>query len=188
MAPVPAVSARRPSVPGATVGHNPEPDITNNNTNTNINPSSDPALELEAATRKPAHPPSTLDIDVELLHAHKSLASGSAGDRRKAVGRIVSRTAITALCTAAAVGIPDFGKVMAFLGSFSAFLICVILPVSQSGWSDQRGRGHGRGQGCGHGHGYETKHGIGNWYCSHRTASYRVASQCVTSQCVTSVC
>jgi hypothetical protein len=154
MVPVPVVPARRPSVPARRPSVAPEstglhsqpipdtdPDtvsrhVHDTNTNTNTNPSSDLALQPEAAP-KPSHSPSTLDmdIDVSLLHAQKSLASASAGDRRKAVGRIVSRTAITAACTAAAVGIPDFGKVMAFLGSFSAFLICVILPVSGEGWS-----------------------------------------------------
>ncbi|RSH87168.1 hypothetical protein EHS25_003659 [Saitozyma podzolica] len=148
MVPVPVVPARRPSVPARRPSVAPEstglhsqpipdtdPDtvsrhVHHTNTNTNTNPSSDLALQPEAAP-KPSHSPSTLDmdIDVSLLHAQKSLASASAGDRRKAVGRIVSRTAITAACTAAAVGIPDFGKVMAFLGSFSAFLICVILPL-----------------------------------------------------------
>jgi hypothetical protein len=112
---------------------NPNHDVTNTNTNTNINLSPEHGREpgLEATSSKPSHSPSTLDIDVELLHAHKSLASASAGDWGKAIGRIASRTAITALCTAAAVGIPNFGKVMAFLGSFSAFLICIILPVSR---------------------------------------------------------
>ncbi|WVW80724.1 hypothetical protein I302_102710 [Kwoniella bestiolae CBS 10118] len=50
-------------------------------------------------------------------------------ERRKAVFRIVSRTVVTALCVGTAVLLPGFGRVMAFLGSFSAFAICIILPL-----------------------------------------------------------
>jgi vesicular inhibitory amino acid transporter len=57
----------------------------------------------------------------------------AAKERRKGVLRILSRLAVTAICVGTAVVLPGFGKVMAFLGSFSAFLICIILPVSQ--WS-----------------------------------------------------
>ncbi|OWT36147.1 solute carrier family 32 (vesicular inhibitory amino acid transporter) [Cryptococcus neoformans] len=42
---------------------------------------------------------------------------------------MVSRVVITALCVGIAVVLPGFGRVMAFLGSFSAFLICIILPL-----------------------------------------------------------
>lgn len=48
----------------------------------------------------------------------------------KGVLRILSRTIITVACTATAILLPGFEKVMAFLGSFSSFLICIILPVS----------------------------------------------------------
>lgn len=48
----------------------------------------------------------------------------------KGILRIVSRTLITIACTATAILLPGFEKVMAFLGSFSSFLICIILPVS----------------------------------------------------------
>ncbi|OCF35994.1 hypothetical protein I316_02489 [Kwoniella heveanensis BCC8398] len=48
--------------------------------------------------------------------------------RRNAILRIISRTIVTALCVVTAVLLPGFGRVMAFLGSFSAFLICIILP------------------------------------------------------------
>ncbi|WVQ95434.1 hypothetical protein IAU59_002531 [Kwoniella sp. CBS 9459] len=49
--------------------------------------------------------------------------------RRNAILRIISRTIVTALCVVTAVLLPGFGRVMAFLGSFSAFLICIILPL-----------------------------------------------------------
>lgn len=47
----------------------------------------------------------------------------------KGVARAVVRSVITAGCTIVAIVLPGFEKVMAFLGSFSAFLICIILPV-----------------------------------------------------------
>lgn len=51
-------------------------------------------------------------------------------ERRKTAYRVVSRVGTTAICVGTAIALPGFGKVMAFLGSFSAFLICIILPVS----------------------------------------------------------
>lgn len=53
-------------------------------------------------------------------------------ESRKGFWRIVSRTIITLACTATAILLPGFERVMAFLGSFSSFLICIILPVSSS--------------------------------------------------------
>ncbi|WVR08803.1 hypothetical protein IAU60_005861 [Kwoniella sp. DSM 27419] len=50
-------------------------------------------------------------------------------ERRNAVLRVISRTLVTALCVITSVLLPGFGRVMAFLGSFSAFLICIILPL-----------------------------------------------------------
>jgi vesicular inhibitory amino acid transporter len=72
-------------------------------------------------------------------------SSLNSSERRKFVARVISRTIVTGLCTTAAIFLPGFGRVMAFvslcaslqirladlqLGSFSAFLICIILPVS----------------------------------------------------------
>jgi vesicular inhibitory amino acid transporter len=51
-------------------------------------------------------------------------------EKRNLVLRVISRIFITGVCTITAILLPGFGKVMAFLGSFSAFLICIILPVS----------------------------------------------------------
>lgn len=53
----------------------------------------------------------------------------AAAEARKGVGRIGCRIAITVTCVATAVLLPGFGQVLAFLGSFSAFLICIILPL-----------------------------------------------------------
>ena len=43
---------------------------------------------------------------------------------------MISRTLVTACITTTSILLPGFGKVMAFLGSSSAFLICIILPLS----------------------------------------------------------
>ncbi|WVQ86288.1 hypothetical protein IAT38_008456 [Cryptococcus sp. DSM 104549] len=62
-------------------------------------------------------------------YSHSQIALLHVGERRKAAWRVVSRTVVTAACTLTAVALPGFGRVMAFLGSFSAFLICIILPL-----------------------------------------------------------
>lgn len=59
------------------------------------------------------------------------------GERKKLAARAVSRTVVTAVCTAAAILIPGFERVMGFMGNFSAFLICVILPVRCSLYSQR---------------------------------------------------
>ena len=42
---------------------------------------------------------------------------------------VIERTLITLLSIAVSITIPEFDSVMAFLGSFSAFIICVIGPL-----------------------------------------------------------
>lgn len=51
---------------------------------------------------------------------------------RRALRRIftiIERTLIASLAVAVSIIVPEFDSVMAFLGSFSAFLICVIGPL-----------------------------------------------------------
>lgn len=43
---------------------------------------------------------------------------------------IIERSAFTCLCIAVSIFFPEFSSMMAFLGSFSAFMLCVIGPVS----------------------------------------------------------
>jgi hypothetical protein len=57
-----------------------------------------------------------------------------AWERKKAGLRVLSRVVVTACCAGTAVALPGFGRVMAFMGSFSSFLICIILPVSRVSW------------------------------------------------------
>jgi len=49
--------------------------------------------------------------------------------KRWTSGLVVERVAVLALVTATAILIPDFSATMAFLGSFSAFVLCVIGPI-----------------------------------------------------------
>ncbi|KLO16986.1 hypothetical protein SCHPADRAFT_868718 [Schizopora paradoxa] len=46
---------------------------------------------------------------------------------------VVERSAFTCLAVAVSILLPDFSSMMAFLGSFSAFMLCVIGPLSAKG-------------------------------------------------------
>lgn len=62
-----------------------------------------------------------------------SLHETSHADRQVAVRRaftLVERAIFTMVSVAVSILVPEFSSMMAFLGSFSAFLICVIGPVS----------------------------------------------------------
>lgn len=56
-------------------------------------------------------------------------AADGQAEGKKGMARIACRIAITVMCVATAILLPGFGQVLAFLGSFSAFLICIILPL-----------------------------------------------------------
>jgi vesicular inhibitory amino acid transporter len=43
---------------------------------------------------------------------------------------VVERTLLTLLSVTVSILVPDFSSMMAFLGSFSAFIICIIGPIS----------------------------------------------------------
>jgi vesicular inhibitory amino acid transporter len=57
------------------------------------------------------------------LHGHPP-GEPRLGMRR--VGVVVERVAFAALSVTVSIGVPDFSSMMAFIGSFSAFLLCVI--------------------------------------------------------------
>jgi solute carrier family 32 (vesicular inhibitory amino acid transporter) len=60
-------------------------------------------------------------------------AAPSSPDRRLALKRFfttIERTIFTIVSVAISILVPEFSSMMAFLGSFSAFLLCVIGPVS----------------------------------------------------------
>lgn len=80
---------------------------------------SDYAITDDSAMEAPKTPVEPIVPDIDTCR-----------ESSKGVLRLVSRTCLTAGCVIAAIVLPGFEKVMAFLGSFSAFLICIILPVS----------------------------------------------------------
>lgn len=89
---------------------------------------------LDPATRRRS---TTEYTKAALTDVNEGTAQPSS-ENRKFVARVISRTVVTGLCTTAAIFLPGFGRVMAFLGSFSAFLICCILPVSDYVLSEKR--------------------------------------------------
>ncbi|BEI88921.1 uncharacterized protein CcaverHIS019_0202830 [Cutaneotrichosporon cavernicola] len=64
-------------------------------------------------------------------HHRKSVAPATptSAEGGKGVARAIMRIVITIAATVVAIVLPGFEKVMAFLGNFSAFLICIILPI-----------------------------------------------------------
>lgn len=48
------------------------------------------------------------------------------------MGRLIARVGVTAACVVVAILLPEFERLMAFLGSFTTFFICVLLPVSRA--------------------------------------------------------
>ncbi|GAA6050742.1 hypothetical protein JCM3770_006603 [Rhodotorula araucariae] len=72
-------------------------------------------------------------------------AARAAARRIHLVRYVVLRPLLSALCVAAAIAIPEFDRVLAFLGSASAFVICVIGPVGAYLIVGGRGRGAKRG-------------------------------------------
>ena len=86
-----------------------------------INPSL-PGDESQIFTSSISNPEDTRDrLDSDKIKSKENM---------KAIFRVGSRIITTGVCVITAILLPGFGKVMAFLGSFSAFLICIILPVS----------------------------------------------------------
>lgn len=48
----------------------------------------------------------------------------------KSILMVIERSVFAVLTVAVSILFPEFGSMMAFLGSFSAFMLCVIGPVS----------------------------------------------------------
>lgn len=61
---------------------------------------------------------------------HDDAAKHQRSQNLKRIFTIVERAFLTSFSVAISILIPEFSSMMAFLGSFSAFLICVIGPVS----------------------------------------------------------
>jgi len=74
-------------------------------------------------------PPSSPEDDVKI--SISTVAQGAASQLNiKYMLAIMERIVFTVLSVGVSILIPEFGSVMAFLGSFSAFMLCVIGPVS----------------------------------------------------------
>ncbi|KAI9609177.1 hypothetical protein KEM48_002956 [Puccinia striiformis f. sp. tritici PST-130] len=71
----------------------------------------------------------------DLRGSYHEVSTGSVGKSKpamlsKAFGRTISRTVVTCLVVIVSILVPNFERVMSFLGAFAAFVICTILPVS----------------------------------------------------------
>lgn len=51
-------------------------------------------------------------------------------ERVKTFWRFIERMVLSLACVATAVALPGFGQLMSLIGSFTTFMICVLLPVS----------------------------------------------------------
>lgn len=85
-------------------------------------PSDLPASACQDAAAPGSSESSCADPSASKAHASKVWS--------KALGRTVSRTVVTCLVVLVSILMPNFERVMAFLGAFAAFVICTILPVS----------------------------------------------------------
>ncbi|KDQ63800.1 hypothetical protein JAAARDRAFT_29847 [Jaapia argillacea MUCL 33604] len=88
-------------------------------------------ITLEIMLGIETHPPHTSPEDHNTKH--DSVHHHHHQHRRLLIKRIltiVERIAFTLLSVGVSIMVPEFSSVMAFLGSFSAFLLCVIGPVS----------------------------------------------------------
>ncbi|KAG8926700.1 hypothetical protein FRC00_002635 [Tulasnella sp. 408] len=64
------------------------------------------------------------------ISANNSRATRAQRERRKAVLRFFERSGLAVIVVIVAIYVPDFTTSMAFLGAFSAFLLCVIGPLA----------------------------------------------------------
>ncbi|KDQ09240.1 hypothetical protein BOTBODRAFT_37148 [Botryobasidium botryosum FD-172 SS1] len=88
----------------------------------------DHAPTSKSDPHSPSHP-SSADIEDQTSRIAKEYAVRTT-DRRCVVLRGIERVGVTALVVLTAITFPSFELVMSFLGAFSAFVICVIIPLS----------------------------------------------------------
>ncbi|CEL57373.1 Vacuolar amino acid transporter 1 OS=Saccharomyces cerevisiae (strain ATCC 204508 / S288c) GN=AVT1 PE=1 SV=1 [Rhizoctonia solani AG-1 IB] len=78
----------------------------------------------------PAHSPEQPPSPSHKQQAHIDMVpSHHAREKRNKVLRAIERTSLALAVVAVAILFPEFGVVMAFLGAFSAFMLCVIGPI-----------------------------------------------------------
>ncbi|GAB1519448.1 hypothetical protein RhiTH_002514 [Rhizoctonia solani] len=78
----------------------------------------------------PAHSPERPPSPSQKQQAHIDMVpSHQAREKRNKILRAIERTGLALAVVAVAILFPEFGVVMAFLGAFSAFMLCVIGPI-----------------------------------------------------------
>lgn len=87
-----------------------------------------PLLSPGEAPQTPKQLPTIIENQVD--QDSPDWAEWKKGEKRKLAARVISRTIVTAGCTTAAILIPNFERIMGFMGNFSAFAITSVLPVS----------------------------------------------------------
>jgi len=89
-------------------------------------------ITLEVRLGLETHSPATSPEDDLVKPTTLSIRKGSSTDpylNLKRILTIIERVVFTFLSVGVSILVPEFSAVMAFLGSFSAFMICVIGPV-----------------------------------------------------------
>ncbi|KAF8761065.1 Transmembrane amino acid transporter protein [Rhizoctonia solani] len=72
----------------------------------------------------------TTSLSITKQQAHIDMVpSHQAREKRNKILRAIERTGLALAVVAVAILFPEFGVVMAFLGAFSAFMLCVIGPI-----------------------------------------------------------
>jgi vesicular inhibitory amino acid transporter len=90
----------------------------------------DPAPHPLPSHDPPSSPPHKQDHSEQpISSAHPLILSTPAIEKRKSILRATERIALAIAVVVVAILFPDFGAVMAFLGAFSAFMLCVIGPI-----------------------------------------------------------
>lgn len=85
-------------------------------------------ITLEIMLGLETTPPPT-SPDQNASKVDKSSSNHTQNQRLKRILTVVERVAFTLLSVGVSILIPEFSAIMAFLGSFSAFMLCVIGPV-----------------------------------------------------------
>ncbi|KAG8737451.1 hypothetical protein FRC10_008168 [Ceratobasidium sp. 414] len=91
----------------------------------------DPAPQPHPSADPPASPSQQKQANAEqpITSADPLALPTAAHEKRKNVLRVIERIALALAVVLVAILFPAFGAVMAFLGAFSAFMLCVIGPI-----------------------------------------------------------
>ncbi|KAJ1311803.1 hypothetical protein OPQ81_010268 [Rhizoctonia solani] len=81
---------------------------------------------------QPSSPSHKQQVHVDIIPSHQ------ARERRNKVLRAIERIGLALAVVAVAILFPEFGVVMAFLGAFTAFMLCVIGPICAKAALDRK--------------------------------------------------